>query len=244
MSNGMRESQDGAAFLEHLDGETFGRFAEYIHSGDYSAASPVEMATASGERDILQVMQVEAYEEVDGIYDDFGQFVGSASKKKKRGKKVAPTPWSYEDEPETFRNESGSASPGYPTPFPIHPIPGPNRSVSMSYTMTMIGHVSVYQFAQEYLIPGLKELARQKFSDTLNIFRCYPERTEDVCQVIRQVYNHEDGGPDPSSLHNIVSEYAARNFRVLTKSSHFRNLLAEGGAFPPDLCSKVASILL
>lgn len=43
MSNGMKESQDGEAFLEHVDVGTFARFAEYVHSGDYSAAAPVEV---------------------------------------------------------------------------------------------------------------------------------------------------------------------------------------------------------
>lgn len=43
MSNGMKESEDGEAFLEHVDVGTFGRFAEYIHSGDYNAAAPVEV---------------------------------------------------------------------------------------------------------------------------------------------------------------------------------------------------------
>lgn len=134
-------------------------------------------------------------------------------------------------------------SPSKTMPFPLDPPPVPNRSSSVSYTPIFASHLAVFHFAEQYLIPGLQDLARQKFSDALNVFQCYPEDAEDICRLIRSVYGDEDGTPSTSSFHDILSEYASRNLDALTKSTDFQTLLAEGGSFPPAVCTKVARLL-
>lgn len=248
MSSEMKESRDGAAFIENVDVNTFGRFAEYIHSGDYSVASPVEVALPPdekpeaptseevptepypGEERKESVIEPCMYEEVaavpdpppnaaDSIWAGSWRFPTEKRKKKKKdGKLVDPLPVQ---------------------PFPVDAAPGPNESSFLSYIPTFACHISVYHFAEEYLVPGLKQLARQRISEALNLFHCYPERTDDICEVIQLVYDHEDGSSDPRSLHDMVSEYAAHNFEVLMGSARFKGLLAEGRSFPPDLCGKL-----
>lgn len=73
------------------------------------------------------------------------------------------------------------------------------------------------------------------------MFPC--ERTGDICYIVRLVYNHEDGNTRPSSLHDIILDYAINNFRVLAASRRVNNLIAEGGLFSPDFCTKVARLL-
>ncbi|EKG10604.1 hypothetical protein MPH_12462 [Macrophomina phaseolina MS6] len=241
MSNGMKESQEGAAFLEHVDSETFGRFAEYIHSGDYSSAAPVDALPTSP--------TPPAPEEPDGWY------------RHRPTNRVLIPPLSPEEpitqdavvevepevEPPAISDYSRSGTPvaePMPQPFPLIPAPGRNQTSSSSYSPVFRSHVCVYHFAQQYLIPGLKELAQQKLADTFNLFRCYPERAGDICEIIQLVYNHEDGNMDDCPLQKIVTEYAINNFIVLVETTHFKNLLAEGGTFPVDLCSRIASQLL
>lgn len=244
MSNGMKESREGKAFLKDVDPDTFCRFAEFIHSGNYSAAAPVEVPLTPEDDDILpdgpaspptdpepEPIPVDVPEAIpveEPIIEDgfaWGAHWSTKGKKKKKKAKVQVTP------------------PPPPKPFPVDSAPGLNQSPTMSYAQTFACHVSVYHFAEFYLVLGLKELAKQKLSEALNIFECFHERTGDICHVVRVVYNHEDGNTHPSPLHEIVSDYATNNFKVLTASRRFNDLLAEGGSFPPDVCRKVARLL-
>lgn len=258
MANGMKESREGKAFLKDIDPDTFCRFAEFIHSGDYSAVAPVEVTLTPEDNDILpddpvppspppepeliHVPEPEPESAAEPSYDappadpppetvyedgwgGWGSSLSRNEKKKKKKAKARATP------------------PPPPLPFPVDSAPGLNQSPTMSYAQTFACHISVYHFAEFYLVSGLKELASQKLSEALNIFQCFPERTEDICHVVRLVYNHEDGNTHPSPLHDIVSNYTTNNFRVLTASRRFNDLLAEGGLFPPDLCRKVARLL-
>ncbi|KAB2571167.1 hypothetical protein DBV05_g10167 [Lasiodiplodia theobromae] len=251
MANGMKESREGKAFLKGVDPDTFCRFAEFIHSGNYSAAAPVEVPLTPEDDDILPKDPVSppiepelksepdaepsAYEEqpVEDVpeTEEEWRFSPATSKKKAKTKTRKGTIWDL------------WSSPSPPSPFPVDSAPGLNQSPTMSYARTFACHVSVYHFAEFYLVLGLEELARQKLSEALNIFQCFPERTGDICHVVRLVYNHEDGNTHPSPLHNIVSNYATNNFKVLTESRHFNELLAEGGLFPPDVCRRVARCL-
>lgn len=264
MSSGMKESRDGAAFLEDVDVKTFGRFAEYIHSGDYSVASPVEVALPldkGSEEPTPEDVPIEPYPDgewresvteprmyeedaavpdpipdtagadptpdpADSEWDGWGPLNGRQKKKKKARRLFDLIP----DE---------ATLPPPVQPFPMDPAPGLNESPSLSYIPTFTCHISVYHFAEEYLVPDLKHLARQRISEALNLFHCYPERADDICEVIQLVYDHEDGSSDPRSLHDMVSEYAAHNFRVLMGSARFKGLLAEGSSFSPDLCGKL-----
>ncbi|KAL1640204.1 hypothetical protein SLS58_007155 [Diplodia intermedia] len=258
MTNGMKESQEGAAYLEHVDPETFCRFAEFIHSSDYSAAAPIEDPTPAPVEDTAPPPED----------DDWGGFALSSPKKKKKRKSRAilwdvpvidggeqPPPVLeevYQESAAQDRVEVADSPPTSPPmppppppplPFLVEPAPGLNRSPSMNYTQTFACHISVYHFAETYLVWGLKELAEQKLSEALEGFQCFPERTGDICHITRLVYNHEDGDTHPSPLHSIISDYATNNFNTLTASKNFKDLLAEGGSFPPDVCSKVARLL-
>ncbi|KAF9630934.1 hypothetical protein BFW01_g1805 [Lasiodiplodia theobromae] len=253
MTNGMKESREGKAFLKDVDPDTFFRFAEFIHSGDYSAVDPVEVPlTPEDDDDILSEDEdtvsdkapsvtsersVRSYPRSPPPPDDArGQFYDEVTR---RWIDCPRTP--REDERE--ENPNDEATPPPPLPFPVDAAPGLNESPSMSYSETFACHISLYYFAELYFVLGLKELAKQKLSEALNIFACFPERTGDICHVVRLVYNHEDGNTHPSPLHGVISQYAANNFKVLTSSRRFKNLLAEGGPFPPDLCRKVARLL-
>jgi cell division protein FtsN len=43
MENGMKETQDNSAPLRETDEHTFGRFVEFIYTGDYNPAEPVKV---------------------------------------------------------------------------------------------------------------------------------------------------------------------------------------------------------
>lgn len=252
MSNGMKESEDGEAFLEHVDVGTFGRFAEYIHSGDYSAAAPVEVEPEPDDYDpdvppADDPAPPDPDPEPPNPEPAFVDFTPAPTDPPQI---FATDTWTWGANQFTPKSKKKSKKKThrtveeiFPQPFPIDPTPGPNASSSTSYTPTFASHVGVYHFAQQYLVPGLKELSGQKLSDALNVFQCYHERVEDICDIVRFIYNHEDGSSDPSSLHDAISEYATNNFRELMSSVDFKTLLTEGGEFPADLCSKLARLL-
>ncbi|KAL0253261.1 hypothetical protein SLS55_010233 [Diplodia seriata] len=204
MTNGMKESQEGAAYLEHVDPGTFCRFAEFIHSGDYSTAAPTRDPNAP-------YFDGPAPPPEDDSWRGFA-FSSSKKKKKKKGRGIPieePAVTEYADEP------------------PAAPEPVPEEGY----------------WESEAQDPELKELAERKLSRALKNLGCFLPRMGDICNIIRLVYNHEDGDTHPSPLHSIISDFATNYFQGLMASKNFRDLLAEGGSFPPDVCRKVARLL-
>lgn len=237
MTNGMKESHEGRAFLKDVDPDTFCRFAEFVHSGDYSAAAPVEVPLPPAEVPPAEDAAVEMFP----AEEPSAEAPPEEAPPAEEPESIAGYDWGWV--PRTQRKKRTRTAPPPPLPFPVDPAPGLNHSPDMSYTQTFARHISVYHFAKLYLVAGLKELATQKLSEALNLFQCYPERATDICHIVRLVYNHEDGNTHPSPLHDTISDYATNNFKVLMASRHFKDLLAEGGLFPPDVCSKVADLL-
>ncbi|OMP84328.1 hypothetical protein BK809_0000335, partial [Diplodia seriata] len=263
MTNGMKESQEGAAYLEHVDPGTFCRFAEFIHSSDYSAAYPIQDPNPPPVEDPAPPPEDDSW--------GGSAFSYSKKKKKKKGRVIpidepavteyadeppaAPEPvpeegyWEREAQDPVAMADSPPTSP--PVPPPLPPLPFQVAPVhelkvlegKLNYTPIFACHISVYHFAETYLVWGLKELAQQKLLEALKSFPSFLPRTGDICHIIRLVYNHEDGDTHPSPLHSIISDYAANFFKGLMASKNFKDLLAEGGSFPPDVCSKVARLL-
>lgn len=121
-------------------------------------------------------------------------------------------------------------------PFPVEL--GFIHSRTMRYVPIFECHVKMYRFAGEYLVLGLKEVARENLSNVLDRLDCFSEQAGDVCHLIRLVYSHEDGGLNPlypMSLHGIVLKYVVRNSKVLLSSNSFQDLLSEGGPFTCDI---------
>lgn len=126
-------------------------------------------------------------------------------------------------------------------PFQLDASPGPNEKPAMDYSPVFMCHAQVCLFAQEFIIPDLKALAVTKLSDSLNIFHCYSRRAADIARLIKYIYsNTPEDDSTPFSMREVVVHYASKNFKVLVSCNEFRELLAEGGSFVPDLCRKVA----
>lgn len=204
MPSGMKESQESAVFIEHVDVDTFCRFAEFIHSGHYSTPAPAEAPSAATSALGLLVPE-------------------------KQSEFLPPPP-----PPAIFAEQ---ATESRVIPFPVELGSSFVHSRTMRYAPIFECHVNMYRFAREYLVLGLKEVARENLSNVLDRLHCFPEQTGDICHLIRLVYNHDDGRLDPldpMSLHGIVLKYVMMNFEVLLNSNSFRDLLSEGGPFTYD----------
>lgn len=98
-----------------------------------------------------------------------------------------------------------------------------------------LAHSRLYVFADKYGIQPLQQLALQKLHQTLVRFELYPERVEDVVELVHFAYSDDytfSGGND--ELRALVAVYMASTIDKLNQSEHFLTLLEEGGVFVRD----------
>lgn len=85
-----------------------------------------------------------------------------------------------------------------------------NTNPTQNFTPVFLAHARLYLFADKYLIRLLKQLALQKLQQTLVRFELYPERINDIIELIRYSYSDDntlDNGSD--ELRALVILYVA-----------------------------------
>ncbi|KAF2084912.1 hypothetical protein K490DRAFT_68327 [Saccharata proteae CBS 121410] len=234
MSNGMKETQDRVAVLEHVNADTFARFAEYVYAGDYSAAAPVKIETGVKEK-------VE-----EGDTDPRPSVSSPRARVMRQRARSRANVCDWMDDVAAPEDEAIVKQHQISSPFPIDAVPGRNQLFTNSYEYkpTLLSHAQVAIFAQEYLIPNLQDMAASKLSVALGRFDCTESRTTSIAELCRYVYDNtpDDTGShlEPGSLRDVVLQYTSKNCDVLVASSCFRELLAEGGLFAPELLQRIA----
>jgi BTB/POZ domain len=110
--------------------------------------------------------------------------------------------------------------------------PLPNTQRNHNFAPVFLAHSRLYVFADKYGIEPLQQIALQKLHQTLVRFELYPERVQDLVELVRYAYSDDhtfSGGTD--ELRALVAVYMASRIEKLNKSDSFLTLLEDGGVF-------------
>jgi hypothetical protein len=241
----MQEAQEGHACLEDVDEDTFVRFAEYIHVGDYNVSSPqvvpVELPKSDSSSQAGENLPEFAAEEtLEGhnpipVEDQWAMWTTGASRNARTRKSQAHALPLFADLVYPYPEELA---------FPINAVGRKNAGPTEDYSEVFLCHARAYVFAEKYQVTGLKKLVCYKLHQTLHKFTIYAPRVGDIIGLIQYSYrNTPELEHSEEPLRNLLAHYAASNFKQLVQTAEFQELLAEGGAFAKDVSKKVSERL-
>lgn len=257
MENGMLESQQGRAPLQDTDNKTFGRFVEWIHTGDYNPAPPAEpdggdskdgetsdIETGEGSTEVgidigppastLSDFEDEKDDTVINSPSPWSAFASrTGGKKIKKYKKKQFRSFGFDsdqpDSPPTHSELPSTTSDVLTTPaISTNSIFVSNGNWKLDYLPLFLSHARLYVFANAYLINDLAKLAARRLDESLSQFHfCAPYATN-FAELIQYVFDHTEDD-DEEVLRKVVTVFAANNVEQLKGSDEFRALLKSGG---------------
>ena len=234
LHNGMIETQMRTATLDDVEVEDFLRFCQFAYTGDYT----VPPCTRDDEG--IEPAPDDIPEPPPAIEED------TWAPKTKKQRRITPSISFISDHPSdassvwavdlkilrsTFENKRYCA---------IHPReklldscePTSNTAASQNFTPVFLAHCRLYVFADKYGVKSLRKLALHKIHRTLLTFELYPQRVQDLVELVRFAFmdrNTYSGGAD--ELRALVTLYMASRVDKLKGSEPFVDLLEDGGPF-------------
>lgn len=238
--------------LQEWDGDTVGRFVEFLYVGHYQAPSPTRQPS------------VAAPDPAASDDDDTYQ------------RSVDTPGTSYSVWTGTVQSDTTETGPGWtaspPGPRPLTPLsqfglklesdPNPNmrqealekfglrafHPAVCSYGAVLLAHAKVYSLAQNQEVEALRDFSyKHLLSVLLGIGPIEPgwRVVVDIINLLRYVYSHTVPAEDAEEpLQNIVSQFAALNFPALQNRDEMAELIREGGKLASDLMDKVCKRLV
>jgi len=227
----MEEAQTKTAIWEDVDEETFGLFAQFVYTGDYTPPSHVvEEVQVPRSRSVSPPAATARLTEPEtaSLWDDFDAFpkdppreekVTSAVEyyhshvRKKKGKKALYPDCKLEvldviEVPELPRIKFHDLS------YSLHDLslptlPCANTRPVENFTPVFLGHARLYVFAEKYGIYALKALVLNKLHRTLCTFTLYEARYGDIVELARYVYANTPSRRHMDKLREMVIQYIA-----------------------------------
>ena len=92
-----------------------------------------------------------------------------------------------------------------------------------------LSHARLHVFAEKYDIQPLKVLAFENLQITLANFTLYNERTSDIIELLRYVYECVGTVPGMKDLRDLMTEYMGYQMDTLMKDKNFKDLMIEDG---------------
>ncbi|KAL0633090.1 hypothetical protein Q9L58_008046, partial [Maublancomyces gigas] len=247
--------QDGSTSqkidLQEWDGDTVGRFVEFLYVGHYQAPSPTQPSSVGPGSTVSE----------DGAYQQ-GADTPTTSQSVRPG-------MSRSVSTETIQS-NWTASPVGPRPLtPLwrfdlelqnHSDQNLERGrlemlglrscdpAICGYGEVLLAHARVYSLAQNQKVEALQKLAYKRLLSTLlSVGSVEPgsQVVVDFIDLLRYVYSHTvSSGSSEEPLQNIVSQFAALNFPALQSRDEMTGLIREGGKLASDLMGKVCKRLV
>ena len=261
MEGGMQESRKGSAPLQNTDELTFGRFVEFMYTGDYNPAEPVDRSATplavEGETN-----GAECSPPAVGVDAPAGNFWGDGAIR-------SPEAGDWPTDPQTappltfeLCNQMSSRKKARKTvstrleraslksdirvqdPLPTQSLFETDGGWNLDYLPLFLSHSQLYVFADTYGIPYLQNLAAARLNDALSRFRYSQNSNTDVVQLVSYAYeNTTDRSDGVDNLRMVVTHFCATNIGKLRTSKNFLGLLENGGPFVPALVSKMCDVL-
>jgi hypothetical protein len=242
VNNGMAESQTRSATLDDVEEDDFIRFCQFAYTGDYSTP-PFTKDEIPG----IEAEEVPVNDEDDESW--FASYVSAQKSKKRllstenRSAKVWRL-WGVDTSQVIHQDlralQTNFENRKFCKELPRQKLldscePTPNSQQSYNFAPVFLAHSRLYVFADKYAIKPLQRLVLQKLQQTLVRFELYPERVEDVVELVRYAYSDDNIYSDGTDeLRALVAVYMASRIDKLNQSDSFLTLLEDGGAFVRD----------
>ncbi|KAF2007371.1 hypothetical protein P154DRAFT_558639 [Amniculicola lignicola CBS 123094] len=251
----MIEAQSGCANIDDLDYDGFIRFCEYAYRGDYTV--PAENCISAmfkfgtgGTRSAFGGFSGPSLKTPPKVKSDMSPFgIGTT----RSGFDVTwGTPTETITKP-SCELERSATNEQLRKRFENHIYPGydlPLKSLSnrcrikanthpdQDFTGILLAHAHLYDFAQRHMITQLEALTLTKLHATLLRFTLYEQRISDIVELARYAYGEDIPSKEMTGtidkLRGLVVDYIVYNINVIGRSSHFCELLQEGGEFVAD----------
>jgi hypothetical protein len=261
MEGHMREARDGSCPMSDIDTATFGRFAEFAYTGDYTPALPVQQSEATSARStdtekrrndgsqssVMTDSGSESDELPDNPLDERPRIHNIIPSRKKN-----PT-LSQQDHFDLFdgRESLLVSEIARKSPRQIRKTAtGDAFSLRSMFLLTsashldqlplLMSHAKLYVFADRWIVTDLRSLAARRLDEAVAMFEYSSTSPTDIATLIKYAYDHTPPRKDKADiLRRIVTVFAANNIHALRQSPNFGELQCEGGDFQKDLMERV-----
>lgn len=272
IDNKMKESQTGRVCLEEVDEHTFGRFVEFIYTGDYNPATPVERAASESSStqevaDSANMSKVHRRRLFLALADDERVFVTDGTGGSKRLNSKNPTGNRKRKAVATIPNDTSTVEmdAGYlemvstpkqrkqlPPPILNHDIdttrPLATNSITWARYTPKLDYTPLYMsHAQLYVFAEKYDISKLRNLTAARLREIVPNYFSscpaEVVGLARYVYdNTPDRTQEVDQLRTIVTQFCAKNIDALQESTEFNSLLHDGGQFPELLMREVCRV--
>lgn len=230
------ESRERKIDLLQWDGDTVGRFVEFLYIGHYQAPSPRQLVT---EQESI-ISEDDTYRR-DVYTPETARSEVTETQSDGTASPVGPhrplTPLSgFDEEPDLGRNAFREREAEV---FSLRFF----NSAICDYNDVLLAHARVYALAQHLKFEALQKVSLQRLlSALLSIDSVKPESQVvlNVIDLLRYVYSHTASSTaSEEPIRKIVSQFAALNFPALQSRGEMSELIKEGGELASDLMEKV-----
>ena len=241
----MKEAQECSARFPKLLIEDFDRICEYAYRGDYSIPASTELSSAEIELDLESGSDTQGPVRVEGF--ECPSDIEEPENETEQD----------DDDDEEYKMSDAGLSSYFTEDYPkLGPSCPPSISIfepranrwTQDYTPVLLGHACLYAFGDQYLIPGLKDLAFAKLHNTLSYYTVWPQSRAAIIELARYAYdtnhvpNRWEGKMDP--LREMVIKFVVLALEVFADFELHRELLEEEGEYATDLLDAVRAWLL
>lgn len=271
MNIGMQETQSGVAPIDDTDAATFGRFMEFLHTGDYNAAPPAEassrifartfpaLETVNENGQDLQAVpepREERYERDAWALDvsipprvnDFEEMTWnspSTSRKLKKHKSKTTAEDSFDNKaPVILASPTSKVDIVRPIHTQSNFSSADHSDWSQDYLPVFLSHAQLYVFADKYEIPDLGRLAARRLDEALGSFQFTSLCATDFAHLMQYIYDNTAEREDEADvLRSIVGIFIANNVKSLIDTESFVAIIENGKSLARDIVQKIVARL-
>jgi BTB/POZ domain len=250
MDGQMKEAIESRVRLEHIDHDTFTRFAEYLYGNDYNPAEALVVleqskdSEASGAKSPIEPTvepmtdsTITNNEQQVAADDDWDLSLWTASKKhKKTFARVAPKRSPRLEELKEV------ALPGLQIEsFPKLHNKSARNDVGLKYDYTeILSHIQLYTFAGQYQIENLQRLVLSKLRGALDQTKFHPQKMHEFLDILIMAYENTRDSDEKEPLRNLLTLFGAWHFPDLVASENYLHLIDDYKDCIAHLSQKVA----
>lgn len=233
----MKEAAESCVVWEDVDVETFKRFGQYLYTGTYEGANPVELSSASMQVNKNQTTQEEPLGspgldassvtvEPEVIVDqgDFG-----LSRRKCQNCRKYHCSQKLESTTSDVATKRSNSWTRFLELYPNVPDgrggPAPTNYSDLDYTETLLSHARLYVLADYNQMPHLQDLTMSKLHQELRNFYPCEDRRSDIIALTDYIFMNtiekvnEQGGP-----RELVIKYFSHFVELLAQDEGFQGL--------------------
>lgn len=232
-------SADRKINLQEWDGDTVGRFVEFLYIGHYQVPNPTQRPE-SAVSEVGTGADTPATSQSGTVRSDSTETAREeyTTTTSPMGPRPLTPLWQFSME---LQSRAGPYMDR--EALEVFGLESFNPAVC-DYGEVLLAHAKVYSLAQNQEVEALRKLSYKRLLSTLlRIGSVEPDWqvTIDFIALLRYVYSHTVLSPGDSEepLQKIVSQFAALNFPALQSRDEMTELIREGGKLASDLMNKV-----